>query len=111
MAIAVKDWAGGEISEMAIVNTFTRLIFGDAGELSSPELAIIQALREVDANVLHDSHSDMGEYLRQLGVREMIHLVARLRQHFEDGVAATVPGNSNSRLPTQAITAASRARR
>jgi hypothetical protein len=69
------------ISEMAIVDTFTRLIFADEGEFSPQEESIIAAFRTVDPNVLQDSYSDMGDYLRALGVREMIHLVSRIREH------------------------------
>jgi len=73
----------GPVTEMAIVNTFTKLIFGD--EVRSPrELSIIASFRSVDAGVLRDSHEELGEYLRNLGVREMIQLVSRLRQHMND---------------------------
>ena len=79
----------GPVTEMAIVNTFTKLIFGD--EANSPrELSIIQAFRSVDANVLRDSHAELGEYLRNLGVREMIQLVSRLRQHMKETAASSV---------------------
>ena len=83
----------GPITEMAIVNTFTKLIFGDEG-YTSRELLIIEAFRIVDPNVLRDSLAEMGEYLRSLGVREMIHLVSRLRQHMHEGgeSAAVNPG-------------------
>ena len=40
----------GPVTEMAIVNTFTKLIFGD-GAYTGRELLIIQAFRAVDANV------------------------------------------------------------
>lgn len=73
----------GPVTEMSIVNTFTKLIFGD--EANSPrELLIIQAFRSVDASVQRDTQQEMGEYLRGLGVREMIQLVARLRKHIND---------------------------
>jgi len=68
------------VSEMAIVNTFTKLIFGDEA-FSERELTIIEAFRQVDVNVLRDSHLEMGGYLRNLGVREMIQLVTRLHGH------------------------------
>ncbi len=83
----------GPVTEMAIVNTFTKLIFGD--EANSPrELSIIKAFRAVDANVLRDSHAELGEYLRSLGVREMIQLVSQLRQHMKEMAesSVTIPG-------------------
>ena len=71
------------VSEMAVVDTFTRLIFDEADDLSTRELVIIEAFRSVDDNVLMDTLPEMGEYLRNLGVREMIHLVARIREHVQ----------------------------
>ena len=68
------------VSEMAVVDTFTRLIFGDQDDFNATEEMIIQAFRSVDANVLMDTHAEMGLYLRSLGVREMIHLVSRIRE-------------------------------
>ena len=79
----------GPVTEMAIVNTFTKLIFGD--EANSPrELSIIKAFRAVDANVMRDSHAELGEYLRSLGVREMIQLVSQLRQHMKEMAESSV---------------------
>jgi len=69
----------GQVTEMAIVNTFTKLIFGDQG-FTDRESEIIAALRSVRPEVLRDSYGDIGEYLRGLGVREMIQLVSRVRQ-------------------------------
>lgn len=88
------------VTEMAIVNTFTKLIFGDEG-YSERELMIIQAFRWFDPGARCDSHAGMGEYLRNLGVREMIQLVSQLRQHIAENFetlaslpAATVPSAS-----------------
>jgi hypothetical protein len=67
------------VSKMAIVDTFTKLIFGEA-DYSHDELLSIQALRAVDANVTLDSHIAMGEYLRAMGVREMVQLVAQVQE-------------------------------
>lgn len=75
-----RNMDGSGISEMAIVDTFTKLIFGEEDRYSHRELRIIQAFRSVDTNVVLDSHRDMGAYLRALGVQEMIRLVARVQQ-------------------------------
>jgi len=83
---------GEIVSEMAIVDTFTKLIFCDNGDYSSRELLIIGAFREVDANVFRDDHLEMGEYLRSLGVREMIHLVSRLKEHLNEASFSPAPG-------------------
>ncbi len=90
-----QDNAPGPITEMAIVDTFTKLIFGDEG-YSERESMIIEALRTVHADVLRDSYREIGEYLRGLGVREMIQLVSRVKEHIlEHGVApARIPGQA-----------------
>ena len=91
------------VSEMAIVDTFTRLIFGEEDDYSARELMIIQAYRSVDDNVLLDSHRDMGDYLRNLGVREMIQLVARVREFMLEGGEA-VASSDRLRLKPRPVT-------
>lgn len=95
------------ISEMSIVDTFTKLIFGEEGGYSRRELSIIQALRMVEVSVLADSHRDMGAYLRTMEVREMIELVARVRRQLDNAPASLpvaaamsppLPGELNRRL-------------
>ena len=80
-----------QVSEMLIVDTFTKLIFGEGSQYSDGELAIIQALRNVDANVTLDSHLDMGAYLRALGVREMTVLVGQVRGFMGTDMVLSVP--------------------
>ena len=76
----------GTVSEMAIVDTFTKLIFGEEHGYSDREEIIIHAFRSVDGNVALDSYQDMGKYLRALGVREMIQLVSRVREQLLAGL-------------------------
>jgi hypothetical protein len=71
--------SGDCVSELAIVDTFTKLIFGEESRYSDSELRIIQGLRITDDNVALDGHRDMGVYLRALGVKEMIKLVSRVQ--------------------------------
>ena len=78
----------GPVSEMAIVDTFTKLIFAGEEELSSSEELIIQAFRMVDASVALDTHQEMGQYLRALGVRGMIQLVTRVQVCLLEGLQA-----------------------
>jgi len=77
---------GGPVSEMAIVDTFTKLIFGEEDGYSDDELMIIGAFRTVDTNVTLDNHRDMGIYLRALGVGEMIQLVSQVQEQLDSGV-------------------------
>jgi hypothetical protein len=82
---------------MAIVNTFTKLIFGDEAYTTS-ERAIITAFRSLDGTVARDTYKEMGEYLRSLGVREMIQLVSGLRQQIADcpKAASSSPGRGSA---------------
>jgi len=75
----------GAVSELAIVDTFTKLIFGEEARYTDLELRIIQSLRLTDDNVALDSHREMGVYLRALGVEEMIRLVSRVQAQMACG--------------------------
>jgi hypothetical protein len=96
-----KDEAG-PVTEMAIVDTFTKLIFGDEA-LSERESLIIEAFRLVNPDVQRDSCQEMGEYLRNLGVREMIQLVSRVRQHMTENIEtpATISNQANPGASTR----------
>lgn len=85
-------------SEMEIVDTFTKLIFGQAGELSATELTVTQVLREVDDNVCFDDLAEMGVYLRALGVQEMISLVGRVRRHYPPQAGSGFPVSPPAQL-------------
>ncbi len=101
MQRAYKYSEGSQLGEMAIVDTFTKLIFGEEEDYSASELQIIQAFRAADANVLLDNHRNMGEYLRALGVREMIELVSVVQEQLlsetaslTDPAGHLLPGNT-----------------
>lgn len=87
--------AEGAASEMAIVDTFTKLIFGEEARYTDPELRIIQSLRSTEPNVALDGHGEMGVYLRALGVSEMIKLVSRVRVQMASGHSHR-PGRTGS---------------
>ncbi len=88
-----RDNSPRNSDEMIIVDTFTRLIFGDGGEYCAAELRVIEALREVEPDVAADDLYAMGEYLRALGVAEMVELVARV-QH--SGVMFAAPPSADT---------------
>lgn len=75
----------GAVSEMAIVDAFTKLIFGEDARFSDVELLIVQALRATEPNVALDGHREMGVYLRALGVNEMIKLVSQVQRQMVSG--------------------------
>ena len=85
---AGKFRASEPVSEMAIVDTFTKLIFGEEDAFNSSEELIIEACRLVDHSVELDSRREMGIYLRALGVAEMIQLVSRVQVCLVDGMPA-----------------------
>jgi hypothetical protein len=101
MQRAYKNNEAVGVSEMAIVNTFTKLIFGEDA-YTARELAIIDGFRAIEVDVLRDSHEEMGEYLRNLGVREMIQLVSRLHRHLAGPVdiASSGPAATTSTRAT-----------
>lgn len=87
------------VSEIEIVDVFTRMIFGDE-DISLQELRIIQALSEVDQNVCLDSFAEIGTYLRALGVEEMIKLVTRVRFWLSEHEPGALGGVSSSHPAT-----------
>ncbi|MEH6589965.1 MAG: hypothetical protein V7746_06920 [Halioglobus sp.] len=82
------------VSEIAIVDTFTKLIFGEEAHYSELELDIIHALRQVDHNMALDEHREMGRYLRAMGVREMIGLVTEVRIGMAEESPQVISGTS-----------------
>ena len=84
----------GQVSEMLIEDTFTKLIFGGETRLSDREQSIVHALRLVDGHIALASDPEMGVYLRALGVREMIALVSQVKDRLADGIPLAFPDNS-----------------
>lgn len=74
-------------TEMAIVDTFTKVIFGQDADYDEQELAIVAALRTAEPLLARDSFPQMSMYLRSLGVREMVALVERVRLQLPPVVA------------------------
>mgnify|MGYP003677266073 CR=1 FL=1 len=69
------------VTELAIVDLFTKLNIGADAELSQAELQILGALRAVESGLLLQSPNDVGFYLRALCVSDMIALVNRVQEH------------------------------
>ncbi|MDJ0879147.1 MAG: hypothetical protein QNI86_11080 [Halieaceae bacterium] len=83
-------------SEMEIVDCFTRLIFGDNDALSEGDRTIVETLSLVDCNLAHCSDAaEVGAYLRELGVREMIRLVRQVQDHYPSPAQTGSPSWSN----------------
>jgi len=79
MSVSNRARSDNAVSEMEIVDTFTKLIFGGETHYTDLESQIIQGLRSADPRLTLDNYADMGVYLRALGVREMIKLVSQVR--------------------------------
>ncbi len=70
-------------SEMEIVDCFTRLIFSTDETLSPTDQTIVDTLTLVDCNLaLCSDTAEVGAYLRELGVTEMIRLVSLVQAHY-----------------------------
>ena len=93
MQRSVKENEMGPVTEMAIVDTFTKLIFRDE-DYSERESLIIDALQSMHPEVHRDSYQEMGEYLRNLGVPELTdirtsHFATKLLGHSLHAIADT----------------------
>ncbi len=75
--------AQSSISELSIVDTCTRLVFGDGPLLSETDELIVAALERDDQ--LTGAQS-LGDQIREMGVNEMIALVGRTKRFLDDEV-------------------------
>jgi hypothetical protein len=71
------------LDEMSIVDIFTRLIFDAESPLNVEEARIVELLCHVEPGLSGVSRRDLSEYLRSMGVEEMIQVVARLKHFME----------------------------
>lgn len=78
--MSVSPKGNGILDEMAIVDVLTRLIFDADAELQGSERLLLELLEQVDESLLGAPRRDISEYLRSMGVDEMILLVNRLKQ-------------------------------
>jgi hypothetical protein len=81
MALLKTD--GELIDEMSIVDVLTKLIFDSDTALDDTEMMIVGLLRQIDSRLLGVSRRDVCEYLRSMGVDEMIDIVGLVKQHFD----------------------------
>jgi hypothetical protein len=74
--------------DMEIVDTFTRLIFAEDQGFGRREHAIVEALRCCEQTLYAGDTAAMGEFLRALGVTEMIALVSKVHAQMDTLPAA-----------------------
>ncbi|WP_101758352.1 hypothetical protein [Oceanicoccus sp. KOV_DT_Chl] len=90
----------GLIDEMSVVDVFTRLIFDAEAVLDDTEMLVIECLADVDNSLLNAPRRDISEFLRAMGVDEMITVVAKVKRMLDhqQGLIAASMVNQRSRL-------------
>ena len=68
-----------QFNEMEIVDLFTRIIFDANTDLDDNEERVIDLLRLSDDYIETANRRDISEYLRAMGVDEMIRSVVKLK--------------------------------
>lgn len=68
------------LDEMSIVDVITRLIFDAEAELHAGELLVVESLGKVETALYGRSRREISEYLRSMGVDEMIAAVNSIKQ-------------------------------
>ena len=71
------------MDEMSIVDIFTKLIFDAQSALDESEVQVLALLTHYDETLLKASRRDVSEYLRAMGVDEMIKVVSELKSEYE----------------------------
>ncbi|MEH6557537.1 MAG: hypothetical protein V7459_06580 [Oceanicoccus sp.] len=69
----------GTVDEMSIVDVFTKLIFDAEAVLNDTEVQIVDCLGLIESSLTHSPRREIGEFLRSMGVDEMISLVATVK--------------------------------
>ena len=71
------------MDEMSIVDVFTKLIFDAQSSLDDSEELVLSLLTHYDETLLKSTRRDISEYLRAMGVDEMIRVVSVLKYEYE----------------------------
>ena len=87
------------LSEMAIVDIFTRLILDTETPLNSSEQLVISLLEQFDHATADFSRQDLSDYLRLLAVDEMITLVGELKAILEQRQGLLLADGSSLNRP------------
>jgi hypothetical protein len=97
MARSKKDQA--LMDEMSIVDIFTKLIFDAQSALDDSEVQVLALLTHYDDTLLKASRRDVSEYLRAMGVDEMIKVVSELKSEYEKQGELLVSATSRHERP------------
>lgn len=81
--MSVTIYGDSEFDEISIVDVLTKLIFDAESDLDEAESRVIKLLGQLDSSVLNASRRDVSEYVRSMGVDEMILVVERIKRLIE----------------------------
>ena len=87
--MAKLDNSDGSVSEMAIVDMFTQLIFDAETALDESGLLLLELLSQIEPSLLDASRRDLSEYLRAMNVSEMIEVVSEIKELIDQRQAVT----------------------
>lgn len=73
----------GSISEMAIVDIFTQLIFDAETVVDETGQRLLDMLKHLEPILADATQKDLSEYLRSMEVREMIKVVEIIKDQFD----------------------------
>lgn len=69
------------IDEMSIVDVLTKLIFDAESKLDEIEHLVVELLGQIEPSLVNAHRRDVSEYLRSMGVDEMIKAVGQIKTH------------------------------
>ena len=73
----------GSVSEIAIVDMFTQLIFDAETALDDSGKLLIDLLAQVEPSIQDASRRELSDYLRALSVSDMIAVVGQVKELFD----------------------------
>lgn len=76
-------YGNSAFDEISIVDVLTKLIFDAESDLNETESLVIRLLGQLDSSVVNASRRDISEYIRSMGVAEMILVVERTKSLIE----------------------------
>lgn len=97
MALAKKET--GAMDEMSIVDVFTKLIFDADSVLYEAESQVVEILGQIESSLYEASRRDISEFLRAMGVDEMISIVGQVKRSLDQQQGVIVANRSGSGYP------------
>ena len=81
--MSFTKYGDSSFDEISIVDVLTKLIFDAESDLDETEFLVIRLLGQLDSSVVNASRRDVSEYIRSMGVDEMILVVERIKSLME----------------------------